>query len=86
MALKMRLARFGKKKSPFYRIVVAESASPRDGRFVEQVGTYDPKLAANKVVLNEVKVRKWLDRGAIPTDTVRSFLKEKGFFKPQAKS
>jgi small subunit ribosomal protein S16 len=86
MALKMRLARFGKKKSPFYRIIVAEITSPRDGRFVEQVGTYDPKLAANKVVLNEVKVRKWLDQGAIPTDTVRSFLKEKGFLKPQPKS
>ncbi len=86
MALKMRLARFGKKKSPFYRIVVAESEAPRDGRFVEQIGTYDPKLADNKVVLNEVKVRRWLEKGAVPTDTVRSFLKQKGFLKPVAKS
>jgi len=78
MALKMRLARFGAKKRPFYRIVVAEAESPRDGRFVEQVGTYDPKLAENNVTVNETKVRKWLAEGATPTDTVRNLLKKKG--------
>jgi len=78
MALKMRLARFGAKKKPFYRIVVAETAAPRDGQFIDQVGTYDPKLTENKVVLKEDKVRKWLKEGVEPTDTVRSFLKAKG--------
>lgn len=84
MALKMRLARFGAKKKPFYRIVVAESVSPRDGRFVDQVGTYDPKLETNKVVFNETKVRQWLEKGVIPTETVRSFLKAMGFLAKKA--
>jgi len=84
MALKMRLARFGAKKRPFYRIVVAEAASPRDGRFVEQVGTYDPKLTENNVNLDETKVRHWLTKGAEPTDTVRSLLKKKGLLQPSS--
>ncbi|MDP8224233.1 MAG: 30S ribosomal protein S16 [Candidatus Lernaella stagnicola] len=84
MALKMRLARFGAKKKPFYRIVIAETESPRDGRFVDQVGTYDPKLEENQVILDEKKVRHWLSEGVIPTDTVRSFLKKKGLLKSGA--
>jgi small subunit ribosomal protein S16 len=84
MALKMRLTRFGAKKKPYYRIVVAEAEAPRDGRFIEQVGTYDPKLPANNVVLNADKVGKWLARGVQPTDTVRSFLKEKGLWPRKA--
>jgi len=83
MAIKMRLARFGTKKKPFYRIVVADSEAPRDGRFIEQVGYYDPKTEERTVVLNEDKVRKWLDEGAVPSDTVKSFLKEKGLLKPK---
>jgi small subunit ribosomal protein S16 len=81
MALKMRLTRFGAKKKPFYRIVVTDVQSPRDGRIIEQVGTYDPKLATNKVVLDEAKIRAWLAKGVQPTDTVRSFLEKKGLLK-----
>lgn len=84
MALTMRLARFGGKKKPFYRIVIAEKASPRDGQFIDQVGTYDPKLTENKVVLKEDKVRKWLKEGVTPSDTVRSFLKAKGLLLTKA--
>jgi len=86
MALKMRLTRFGAKKKPYYRIVIADSEAPRDGRFIDQVGTYDPKLPNNNVVFQENKVRKWLATGAIPSDTVRSFLKKKGFLKAESKS
>ncbi len=84
MSLKMRLARFGAKKKPFYRIVIAEIESPRDGRFIDQVGTYDPKLVDNNVVLDETKVKKWLGEGVQPTDTVRSLLKAKGLLKSGA--
>ncbi|HPO38681.1 MAG TPA: 30S ribosomal protein S16 [Kiritimatiellia bacterium] len=86
MALKMRLARFGAKKKPFYRIVVAESEAPRDGRFIEQVGYYDPKLPEKKANFYQDKVTKWLNEGAIPTDTVRSLLKEQGLWKPKSDS
>ena len=78
MALTIRLTRKGGKKEPFYRIVVADSRSPRDGRIVEQVGTYDPKLKENCVILKEEKVKHWLKQGARPSLTVRSFLKAKG--------
>ena len=81
MALKMRLARYGAKKNPFYRIVVAEAVAPRDGRFVEQIGTYDPKLTDKKIVVDEAKVRKWLAEGVQPTETVRSLLKKNGLLK-----
>lgn len=86
MALKMRLARFGAKKKPFYRIVVAESEAPRDGRFIEQVGYYDPKLTEKKATFYEDKVIKWLNEGAIPTDTVKSLLKDQGLWKPKSDS
>jgi len=76
MAVKIRLARHGAKKRPFYRIVVADSESKRDGRFLEIVGTYDPVPDPVKVTLKEERVKYWMDQGAKPTDTVRSLLKE----------
>jgi small subunit ribosomal protein S16 len=76
MAVKIRLARHGAKKRPFYRIVVADSEKPRDGRFLEIVGTYDPLPDPVKVTLKEERVQYWMDQGAKPTDTVRSLLKE----------
>jgi small subunit ribosomal protein S16 len=81
MSLKIRLARGGAKKRPFYAIVVADSRSPRDGRFIERVGTYNPMLdraAAERVVLKEERVRHWLGVGALPTDRVQRFLADKG--------
>jgi small subunit ribosomal protein S16 len=81
MSLKLRLARAGAKKRPFYRIVVADSRAPRDGRFIERLGTYDPLLpreAEKRVVLNEERIRHWLGVGAQPTDRVLRFLAEAG--------
>ncbi len=77
MTLKIRLARGGAKKRPHYRIVVADSRSPRDGRFIERVGTYDPLLPkdhADRINLQEERVRYWLEKGAQPTDRVARFL------------
>jgi len=74
MAVKIRLARFGRKKKPFYRIVVANSEAPRDGKFLEIVGTYDPLKDPVEVNIKQDKLQHWLDRGAKPTDTVRSLL------------
>ncbi len=75
MAVKIRLARHGAKKRPFYRIVVADSECPRDGRFLEIVGTYNPLVASDQVMLKEDRVKYWLGAGAKPSDTVRSLLK-----------
>src|SRR3712207_9539401 len=78
MSLKIRLTRGGAKKRPYYRIVVADSRSPRDGRFIEKVGTYDPmqpKDAAGRVVLETEKIQAWPAKGAQPTDRVLRFLK-----------
>ena len=80
MSVKIRLARHGAKKRPFYRIVVADSESPRDGKFIENVGTYNPLIDPAKVVLKQERIKYWIDQGAIPTDTVKSLLKEQGFF------
>jgi small subunit ribosomal protein S16 len=80
MAVKIRLARHGAKKSPFYRIVVADSESPRDGRYLENIGTYDPLFDPAKVTLKSERVKYWMDQGAKPTDTVRSLLKKEGFY------
>lgn len=77
MALKIRLARAGARKRPFYRIVVADSRRPRDGRFIEKLGTYDPLLGrddSDRVTLNEDRIRHWLGHGARPTDRVARFL------------
>ncbi len=73
--LAIRLARMGKKKKPFYRIVVTEKSRPRDGRFVEIVGTYDPLREPAAIQLRSDRIRYWLSVGAQPTETVRSFLK-----------
>lgn len=84
MALKIRLARGGAKKRPFYRIVVADSRAPRDGRFIEKVGTWNPMLPKeheNRVTLNEERVRHWLGVGAKPTDRVHRFLDAAGILK-----
>jgi len=80
MAVKIRLARHGVKKKPFYRIVVADSESPRDGKFLENVGTYDPGYDPAKIILKTERIRYWMDQGALATDTVRSLLKKEGFF------
>lgn len=80
MAVKIRLARHGTKKKPFYRIVVADGESPRDGRYLENVGTYDPLIDPAKVTLKPERIRYWIDQGALPSDTVRSLLKKEGFY------
>ena len=79
MAVKIRLKRMGKKRNPVYRIVVAESRSPRDGRFVEEIGTYDPNQEPSLVTVNEEAAKKWLANGAQPTETVGKLLKQERF-------
>ena len=81
MAVKIRLKRMGSKKSPFYRVVVADSRSPRDGRFIETVGTYNPLVAENQVTLKEDRILEWLGNGAQPSDTVRNILSKEGVLK-----
>ena len=78
MAVKLRLKRMGSKKKPFYRIVAADSRSPRDGRFIETVGTYDPTKEPAITSVNEEVAMKWLRDGAIPTDTVRDLFRSQG--------
>ena len=80
MSVKIRLARHGAKKRPFYRIVVADSEAPRDGKYLENVGTYNPLLDPAEVNLKAERIQYWIDQGAIPSDTVRSLLKKEGFF------
>ena len=74
MAVKVRLARLGRKKKPFYRIVVANSEAPRDGKFLEIVGTYDPLKDPVEVVIKHDKLQHWLDKGAKPTETVKTLM------------
>jgi len=83
MSVKLRLARYGAKKNPFYRIVVADSRRPRDGRFIEIVGTYDPskKDEKDKVTLKEDRILEWLGKGAQATETVENILKKSGLLK-----
>ena len=78
MAVKIRLRRMGRKKRPFYRVIVADSRSPRNGRFIEEIGWYDPLKDPGEINIDEEKARKWLDTGAQPTDTARSLLKKSG--------
>ena len=78
MAVKLRLKRMGAKKRPFYRIVAADSRSPRDGRFIEVVGTYNPITEPAEIKINEEIALKWLSTGAIPTDTVRDLFRKQG--------
>jgi len=80
MAVKIRLARHGTKKRPFYRIVVADGESPRDGKFLEMVGTYNPLLDPAEIRVKKDRVKYWLDQGARPTDTVKSILKKEEVF------
>jgi small subunit ribosomal protein S16 len=77
MAAKIRLARVGSKKNPIYRVVVADSRSPRDGKFIEIVGRYNPQTDPSTIELNEEKVKDWLSKGAQPTESVRRLLKIK---------
>ncbi|GAQ26280.1 MULTISPECIES: 30S ribosomal protein S16 [Tepidanaerobacter] len=78
MAVKIRLKRMGAKKKPFYRVVVADSRMPRDGRFIEEIGYYDPLADPIKIKLNEERAVEWLKNGAIPTDTVKYLFKNAG--------
>ena len=78
MSVKLRLKRMGAKKKPFYRVVAADSRSPRDGKFIETVGTYNPLTTPAEIKIDEEKAMKWLENGAIPTDTVRALFKKAG--------
>ncbi len=84
MAVRIRLARMGAKKNPFYRLVVANSESPRDGKFIEKIGTYDPVRMPHVVQIDEQKLADWLQKGAKPTPTVKSLLISGGFLKKDA--
>ncbi|HJB68310.1 MAG TPA: 30S ribosomal protein S16 [Candidatus Fournierella excrementigallinarum] len=76
MAVKIRLRRMGAKKAPFYRVVVADSRFPRDGRFIEEIGYYDPTKEPSVINIDAEKAKKWIANGAQPTDTVRALLKK----------
>ena len=78
MAVKIRLTRFGRKKKPFYRVVVTDSRTPRDGQYIECIGTYNPLIDPVVLTLQETRIDYWLDRGAQPSDTVRNLFKSKG--------
>lgn len=89
MSLKIRLARGGAKKRPYYSIVVADSRSPRDGRFIEKVGAYNPILKSddpNRVTLKLERIEEWMKKGALPTDRVARFLDQAGVFKRDSRS
>jgi small subunit ribosomal protein S16 len=81
MAVRIRLRRVGRKKTPMYRIVVAESTSPRDGRFIETIGQYNPRAKEGGVSIDTARANHWLDAGALPSDTVRSLLRRAGVLK-----
>ncbi len=78
MAVKIRLRRMGAKKAPFYRIVVADSRYPRDGRFIEEIGTYNPVVTPSEIKVDAEKAKQWIANGAQPTDTVKALLKKEG--------
>ena len=81
MAVKIRLKRMGAKKAPFYRVVVADSRSPRDGRFIDNIGTYNPLTTPAEINIDKEAAKKWLNNGAIPTDTVRNLFSKAGILK-----
>lgn len=81
MAVKIRLKRMGSKRNPFYRVVVADSRSPRDGRIIEQIGTYNPTVNPAEVKMDEVKALDWMAKGAKPSDTVRNLFSNEGILK-----
>ena len=78
MAVKIRLKRLGAKKAPFYRVVVADERSPRDGKFIEEIGYYNPLTEPAEIKIDAEKAKKWLSNGAQPTETVKSLLKKNG--------
>ncbi|MBE7025266.1 MAG: 30S ribosomal protein S16 [Ruminococcaceae bacterium] len=78
MAVKIRLRRMGAKKAPFYRVVVADSRYPRDGRFIEEIGTYNPMTEPSEIKIDGEKAKKWIATGAQPTDSVKALLKKSG--------
>ena len=78
MAVKIRLRRIGSKGNPFYRVVVADSRYPRDGRFIEEIGTYNPMVEPSEVKIDAEKAKTWIANGAQPTDTVKKLLKNEG--------
>ena len=78
MAVKIRLRRMGAKKAPFYRVIVADSRSPRDGKFIAEIGTYDPLTKPSTIKIDADEAKKWLANGAQPTDTVKALLKKSG--------
>ncbi len=78
MAVKMRLTRMGAKKAPFYRVIVADSRSPRDGRFIDEIGYYNPLTNPADIKIDAEKAKKWIANGAQPTETVKSLLKKSG--------
>ena len=86
MAVKLRLKRMGSKQKPFYRIVAADSRSPRDGRFIETIGTYNPIKNPAELTIDEEKALKWLNNGAIPTDTVKNLFTKNGINAKYAES
>ena len=89
MAMKIRLTRWGSKKRPFYSIVAADSRMPRDGRFIEKLGTYNPLLAKddpNRVKMDVDRIRHWMSVGATPTDRISRFLEAKGVMKPKQRN
>jgi len=80
MAVKIRLTRMGSKKKPFYRVVVADSRAPRDGKFIDQIGTFNPLVESNQVKLDVEKANHWLNNGAQPTETVKALFKKHGVY------
>ncbi len=84
MSVKIRLARHGAKKQPYYRIVVSDTASPRDGKFLEIVGHYNPNIEPAGVDFKEDRVRYWMDNGALPTTTVKQLMRKSGLLKEKA--
>jgi small subunit ribosomal protein S16 len=84
MAVKIRLKRIGTHKKPYYRVVIADERSPRDGRFIEMIGTYDPFKQEGGTTVDQEKALSWLKKGAVPTDTVRSLLSKAGIMKQHA--
>ncbi len=83
MSVRLRLARHGAKKRPFYRVVAADINAPRDGRFLEILGTYDPNQKPSEILLKGLRVQHWLDLGATPTKTVAELIERSGVLKPQ---
>lgn len=86
MAVRIRLKRMGTHKKPYYRLVVADSRSPRDGRFIEEIGTYDPLKKPHSISVDQAKALDWLKKGAIPSDTARSLLSRAGVMKQFAEA